>query len=268
MQITVLMEDTCGNPEYEFEHGLSLYIEAEEYKILADTGASEKTIANAGKLGIDLSKVDFAVLSHGHYDHSGGIPAFRRINKDAPIYMQRTALDDYYHGERYIGVDKAVGRLANIVLLEGNRDIDGSISIFTGMTGTRLRPKSNLGLCRRVEGRDIPDEFAHEQCLVIRGEKNVLVSGCAHNGILNVLDRYQELYGTMPDAVVSGFHMMKKTAYSEEEKEIILKTAGELKRSGAVYYTGHCTGQQAIDLMRPIMGDKLIQLHCGMRINL
>ena len=68
--------------------------------------------------------------------------------------------------------------------------------------------------------------------------------------------------------VISGFHMMKKTAYTEEEEEIIRKTAEELKRTGAVYYTGHCTGQQAIDLMKPVMGDRLIQIHCGMRIDL
>ncbi|MDE6387421.1 MAG: MBL fold metallo-hydrolase [Lachnospiraceae bacterium] len=268
MQITVLMEDTCTNPECEYEHGLSLYIEAEGYKILADTGASEKTIFNAGKLDVDLSKVDFAVLSHGHYDHSGGILAFRRINADAVIYMQRTALDDYYHGERYIGVDKQISQLPNIKLLAGNTEIDRNISIFTGITGKKFCPKSNLGLTRRVGGEDVQDDFAHEQCLVIRGDKTLLVSGCAHNGILNILDRYEGLYGGVPDVVISGFHMVKKTAYSEEEKEIILKTAEELRRSGAIYYTGHCTGQQAIDLMKPIMGDKLIQIQCGMRINL
>lgn len=268
MQITVLMEDTCENSECEYEHGLSLYIEAENHKILADMGASAKTISNAVKLDVDLPKVDFAVLSHGHYDHSGGILAFRRINPDAVIYMQRTALDDYYHGEWYIGVDKQISQLSNIALLSGNVEIDRNISIFTGITGRKFCPKSNLGLTRRVNGEDVQDEFVHEQCLVVREDKTLLISGCAHNGILNVLDRYEELYGGAPDVVVSGFHMMKKTAYSEEEKEIILKTAEELKRSGAVYYTGHCTGQQAIDLMKPIMGDKLIQIHCGMRIGL
>lgn len=268
MRVTVLMEDTCQNPACEYEHGLSLYIEAEGYKILADTGASEKTISNAAKLGVDLSEADFVVLSHGHYDHAGGIRAFREINEEAVIYMQRTALGEYYHGERYIGVDPAVSRLPNIALLTGDAQITGNISIFTGFTGHRFCPKSNLGLTRRVDGKDVQDEFAHEQCLVIHGEKKLLVSGCAHNGILNILDRYAERYGGMPDVVISGFHMMKKTAYTEEEEEIIWKTAEELNRSGAVYYTGHCTGQQAIDLMKPIMGDKLIQIHCGMSINL
>ncbi len=268
MQVTVLMEDTCGNPECKYEHGLSLYIEAEGYKILADAGASEQSLDNARILGIDLSKVDFAVLSHGHYDHSGGLPAFRRVNQDAVIYMQRSALDDYYHGERYIGIDKQIGRLPKIELLSGNRKIDKNISIFTGMTGHKFCPGSNLGLSRRVNGKDEQDEFAHEQCLVIHGDKKLLVSGCAHNGILNILERYEELYGGVPDVVISGFHMMKRSGYTAEEQEVILKTAEELDKSGAIFYTGHCTGQQAIDLMRPIMGEKLVQIHCGMKINL
>lgn len=267
MQITVLMEDTCQNPACEYEHGLSLYIEAKGYKILVDTGASDKTISNAAKLGVDLSETDFVVLSHGHYDHAGGIPGFRKINEKAVIYMQRTALDEYYHAERYIGVDPAIGRLPKIAFLTGDLEIAGDISILTGFIGNRFRPGSNLGLTRRVDGQDVQDDFAHEQCLVIHGEKKLLVSGCAHNGILNILDRYTSQYGGMPDVVISGFHMMKKTAYTQEEEETILKTAEELYRTGAVYYTGHCTGQQAIDLMKPVMGDRLIQIHCGMRID-
>ncbi len=268
MQITVLMEDTCGNPECEYEHGLSLYIETEDHRILADAGAGERTLANAEKLGVDLSKVDIAVLSHGHYDHSGGLCAFRKINGKAVLYMQQSALDAYYHGERYIGVDREVGKLAKVEFLSGNLEIDEHVSIFTGITGRRLRPRSNLGLSRRVDGKDIQDDFSHEQCLVIRGEKNVLVSGCAHNGILNILDKYEELYSVMPDVVISGFHMVKKGNYTEEEKEVVIQTAEELNRSGAVFYTGHCTGQQAIDLMKPIMGEKLIQMHCGMKVYL
>ena len=113
----------------------------------------------------------------------------------------------------------------------------------------------------------MPDSFAHEQCTVIteRG-KNVLVSGCAHNGILNILDRYCELYGGEPDAVISGFHMMKKTDYTESDIITIEKTAEELSRMNTVFYTGHCTGQVAFDIMKNIMGDKLNAIHSAQKI--
>lgn len=266
MRIVVLMEDTCGNPQCEYEHGLSIYVETLRHKILVDTGASEKTLENAGKLGIDLSAVDTVVLSHGHYDHSGGMLAFRQINRDAMIYMQQTALGDYYHGERYIGVDKRIAQLLNVKQLAGDVQIDEELSVFTGIRGRRFWPQSNLRLSMFKENRHVQDEFTHEQCLVIHGEKNLLISGCAHNGILNILDRYKEKYGDCPDAVISGFHMMKKADYTEAETEIIRQTAEELKEKDTVFYTGHCTGQKAIDLMRPVMGEKLVQIHCGMEV--
>lgn len=266
MYIAILMEDTCGSPQCEYEHGLSLYIETEHHRILMDTGASDKTWGNAQKLGVDLSMVDTVVLSHGHYDHSGGMMAFRKINGNAVIYMQETALLDYYHGERYIGVDKEIGKLPGVQMISGDRKIDGEISLFTGIQGRRFWPQSNLGLSMRVGGVDKQDEFAHEQCLVIHGNKKLLISGCAHNGILNILDRYREIYGGSPDIVISGFHMMKKGGYTDEEKETIRQTAMELKKKDTVFYTGHCTGQNAIGLMKPIMQDKLIQIHCGMEM--
>ena len=151
-------------------------------------------------------------------------------------------------------------------MISGDRKIDGEISLFTGIQGRRFWPQSNLGLSMRVGGVDKQDEFAHEQCLVIHGNKKLLISGCAHNGILNILDRYREIYGGSPDIVISGFHMMKKGGYTDEEKETIRQTAMELKKKDTVFYTGHCTGQNAIGLMKPIMQDKLIQIHCGMEM--
>ncbi len=263
MKVVILMEDTCGNPLCEYEHGLSVYVETAAHKILVDAGASAKTLANAEKLGVALSEVDTVILSHGHYDHSGGLPAFRSINRKAVIFMQQAALGDFYHGERYIGVDKGIADLPGIKLLNGDFRLDEEISVFAGIGGRRFWPESNLGLSEDVNGKRVQDEFRHEQGVVIQGKKNLLVSGCAHNGILNILDRYKEKYGGCPDAVVSGFHMMKKTDYSEQEAAVICRTAEELKKMKTVFYTGHCTGRKAIGLMQPIMGEQLVPIHCG-----
>jgi len=266
MRIVVLMEDTCGDPVCEYEHGLSVYVETGTHKILMDTGASDKTLTNALRLGIDLSQVDTVVLSHGHYDHSGGLNAFRKLNRKAPVYAQKSAFGDYYHGERYIGVDKEIMELPGIEMLEGGKEIDEELSVFTDITGRKYWPQSNIGLSERIGGQKLQDEFRHEQCLVIRGEKSLLLSGCAHNGILNILDSYQERYDGSPDIVISGFHMMKRTDYTEQEAEIIRLTAEELAQKDILFYTGHCTGQKAIEIMQPIMKEKLIPIHCGTEI--
>lgn len=288
MKIIILMENTEGNPTCEYEHGLSVYVETEHHKLLVDTGASEKTWKNAAALGVNLKEIDTVILSHGHYDHSGGIMTFVSENESAPIYMQETALDDYYHGERYIGIDKAIGDLPQIKLLKEDNELagivklDDEISIFSDVHGRRLWPAGNRALSKKVGNEQVQDEFDHEQCVVIRyknagisncensseadnqKETTILISGCAHNGILNILDRYFELYEDYPDMVISGFHMMKKTDYTLEEIKNIEDTARELAQLKTIFYSGHCTGQPAMDLMKPIMGDKLIQIHSGM----
>ena len=91
MIITVLSENLTSSDKLGSEHGLSLYIETETHKILFDTGASGLFAENAGKLGVDLAKVDLAVISHGHYDHGGGLKTFLGINNRAKIYLHQMA---------------------------------------------------------------------------------------------------------------------------------------------------------------------------------
>lgn len=267
MKIVVLMEDTGRDPAYRSEHGLSIYVETEKHRLLVDTGKTDAFLGNAKRQGIDLAKVDTVVLSHGHYDHGGGIMSFREINPHAVIYMQQSACGGYYHGERYIGIDKRIAGLANIRMLEGDWRIDRELFLFSGITGRKYFAQGNLSLRKREEGKEMPDSFAHEQCLAIMQEGgSLLISGCAHNGILNILDRYQELFSDAPKMVISGFHMMKKGEYSQEEQEAICATARELAGMDTVFYTGHCTGEQAYAWMEPLMGGKLKKIYSGMRI--
>lgn len=267
MKIVTLIENTKGAECPCFEHGLSFYIETEKHKLLADTGQTSGFMSNAETLGIDLGSVDTVVLSHGHYDHSGGIMPFAAINPSALIYMQRTAAGHFYHDERYIGIDRDIISLPQVRFLDGDHTIDDELSIFSGITGRRCWAKSNLALSVHKDGEALQDDFCHEQCLVITdGDRRVLISGCTHNGILNVLDRYKEIYGSMPDIAISGFHMMKKTEYTDEELDIIRETAHELSKTDTVFYTGHCTGERAFVIMKDIMGEQLQKLYSGKRI--
>lgn len=264
MKIVTLMENTKGSEDVAFEHGLSFYVETKKHRLLMDTGASDLTWENAKKLGIDLTQIDTVILSHGHYDHCGGLMGFASQNEKADIYIRNTAFLPFYHDERYIGIDPKIAQLKNVRMLAGNERIDEELSLFTQITGRRLWPNGNLLLSQKVDGKLVQDSFDHEQCLVVReGEKTVLISGCAHNGILNILDQFFAFYLCIPDVVISGFHMMKKTDYTKEEIENIQETARELKQLPSIFYTGHCTGQPAFDLMKEIMGDQLLQIHSG-----
>ena len=97
MKIVNLIEDTKGVNGCHHEHGLSFYIETENHKLLLDTGATDAFLDNAIVLGIDLKKVDTVIISHGHYDHTGGLLAFTAINPSAKIYIQKAACGEFYN---------------------------------------------------------------------------------------------------------------------------------------------------------------------------
>ena len=99
--------------------------------------------------------------------------------------------------------------------------------------------------------------------MVSDGGKKVLISGCAHNGILSIMDAYKEKYGSAPDAVISGFHLMKKTDYRENQLAEIRDIAKELTSYPTKFFTCHCTGVPAYEAMKDIMGDKLEYVHSG-----
>lgn len=270
MKITVITEDTEGLCPY-FEHGLCVYIGTEKHRMLVDTGASDLLIKNAEILGIDLKSVDSVFLSHGHYDHSGGIIPFAKINKNAKIYVHEKADLDYYNLrdgiEKYIGIDKSVMSLSQTKIISGTVEIDSEITVFDGSFGDIERPSGNKILKIKTENGYKDDVFDHEQYISVVSEgKKILVSGCAHNGITNILRRYETVFGCQPDIVISGFHMMKKTELDESDIELIKRTANELNTMNTVFYTGHCTGEPAFEIMKKIMGEKLKKIHSGEKI--
>ena len=167
MKIINLMEDTEGKCGLVSEHGLCIYVETKNNKILIDTGASEKTWYNAKKLGINLNDIDMIILSHGHYDHSGGIMSFIEINPNVKIYLQKSATYDYYNlkdgKEKYIGIDKRIKNLPESILLDSDFVINKEISIFSNVKERRKWPKSNLILKQKIDDEYIQDDFSHEQ---------------------------------------------------------------------------------------------------------
>lgn len=267
MKIINLIENIQGSQDVLFEHGLSFYIETKTHKLLVDCGQTDAFSQNAVALGVDLKEVDSVFLSHGHYDHSGGILPFAEINPKADIYMQKKAALPYYHKtddeERYIGIAPEISKLAQVKLVDGDRKIDEELFVFSNVKGRTLWPKGNLELKKKTEDAFVQDEFDHEQYLVAtEGSKRVLFSGCAHNGILNILGHYHDLYGNYPDAVVSGFHMKKKE-YTAEDDGLITETAKQLSEMPTQFYTGHCTGEYAFAIMKEIMGSQLTYVHSG-----
>ncbi len=276
MTITVLMENTPGNENCTALHGLSFFIESKKHKILFDSGPSDETLNNALKLNIDLKSVDTAILSHGHYDHSGGMMAFAGLNPQAKIYMQKSAGGENYafdgpdKGYRYIGIDKKILELDQVQLIKGDYNIDQELSLFTIEKRAFPVPATNKRIVRKsAHGESyIQDDFSHEHCLYIKGnspESSGLISGCAHNGILNIMEEFIRKFGkdSLPKTVISGFHLMKKSGYQESDFQEQRDIAKKLMNYPCKFYTCHCTGEEPFQNMKEIMGDQLQYIRTG-----
>lgn len=250
MKIVTLMENTSCREDLCFEHGLSLYLETGSHKILFDAGQTAAFADNAQTLGVDLGNVDFAVLSHGHYDHSGGLGKFLETNENAPVYVSQWAFEPHWESDgRYVGVDLSLQENGRIRYVAEKTTLAEGITLFRLETA----PMDTAGLLVEENGVRLPDDFRHEQYLLLEeAGKRILISGCSHKGILNIMEAFR------PDILIGGFHFMKIT---EEEK--LEAAAKKLLAYDTVYYTGHCTGQKQYDYLKTIMGEKLHYISTG-----
>ena len=256
MVITTLLENTSCREDLSCEHGLSLYIEACGKRILFDAGQSDLFARNAQALGIDLGEVDAAVLSHGHYDHGGGLPAFFEHNGHAPVYLRRDALGGQYNAkDAYIGLPEPVKDSGRLVFAADGEQIAPGLTLYGPARG--VHPIDSAGLTRLEEGEKTPDLFLHEQYLLIEeAGKRVLISGCSHRGIRNIARQFGA------DVLIGGFHFMKLDPMGAG-RAVLEEAARDLMALPTVYYTGHCTGQAAFDFLKERMGDRLNGISTG-----
>ena len=260
MKFWTLIENTSCDETLTAEHGLSLYLETCGKKILFDAGQTAAFWENAEKLGLDLAAVDLAVLSHGHYAHSGGLSRFLECNNHAPVYLSRYAFEGHYNAsDAYIGVDRALQNSDRLVLCGDELELAPGLTVFSCNDRECAVPLDHAGL--QMDGaRGLrPDDFRHEQYLLIEEEgKRILISGCSHKGILNIARWFR------PDVLIGGFHFMKM----DPEGPRLEEAARALLELPTVYYTGHCTGEAQFARLKTWMGDRLHAISAGTTVEL
>lgn len=264
IRVTVLLENTAGREDLCAAHGLSLYIETPRHKILFDAGPNDDFITNARALGVDLGAVDIAVLSHSHYDHCGGLRSFCLLNDHARVYLQKAAFGAYYSLDpgappRYIGLPLGLEEFRDRFCFSGEETvIDRELTLFSNPPRVFDTGAASATLAEKVGPDFRPDDFRHEQNLLVRaGGRSLLVAGCAHRGIVNILAGARQRLGGEPDVVFGGFHLFELPPDTPESDALIDATANALLPGETVYYTGHCTGSYAYNRLAAVLGERL-----------
>jgi len=269
MKFAFLIENKTDRDGIVAEHGLSIYIEAQGRKILFDTGASDLFIKNAEKMNVDLAAVEEVVISHGHYDHTGGVPAFCEINKIAPIYVHENAFYENFsldeNGERSMDsipwtehecaeIDPRIIRTSGVHWIDENIAISGTVPGIEGYEPTAT-------FYRILEdGSVIEDNMDHEQMLVIREPEGLYVfSGCSHRGVVPAIRYARDIFnGEKIAALVAGMHL-----YSADE-EMRNKVVDQIiEEEIDIVMPVHCTGINAICDLKNVLKDKCIVATAG-----
>lgn len=261
MRATVLIDNVPGEG-LAGEWGLSVWIERAGRRILLDAGSTGAFAENAERLGVDLASADFAVLSHAHYDHSGGFPEFFARNSRAALYVREGAGEDCFKrtedGTEYIGVERGMlARFAGRV-----RYVSGAHELCPGawlLPHEAPHPERADELLRLEGGEMRPDGFEHEQSLVVSdGRGLVIFSSCSHAGADVIIGEVSRAFpGERIYSFVGGLHLYRAPRAEIEALARAVKATG-IER----VVTGHCTGEAA-ELLRAELGDRLELFRSG-----
>ena len=272
-ELTVICDNHAKN-ELLSEHGLSFYILADGLTILFDTGSGETLLPNAMKLGIDLAKCSHLVLSHGHYDHSGGVAQVLAKNTYCSVIAHPFILSDRYsrHADRPVKrIGMPVNERAVLQQLDPVRlhcsPVASCISDYIGITG--FIPRTHVfedtgGPFYLDETGQFADLIPDDQALWINTPQGlVVILGCCHSGVSNTVEYIRQLNdGASVAGIIGGLHLLHASAERLEQTIIYLK-----KLKPQFIYAGYCTGDDVIVKLRQNLRDTAVgQFFAGMQI--
>lgn len=274
VSLTVVVENRAGHG-CTGAHGLAVWLEAGDAALLVDTGPEPGLLAaNAARLGLDLGRVEAVVLSHGHDDHSGGLPAVVAARRGRPltVALHPEALRPRYSrrsgSPRFIGMPQASLTALNmpgVSRLETLRPTGLVPGVWaTGPVPRLLSGAQERHLVRDPAGHD-PDPLDDDQAVVVDTIHGlVVICGCAHAGVANTLEHIAAVRPGAPiAALVGGFHL------GSSEPAAVGDLADALRAHAVARCAcGHCTGAAAERILGDRLGERLATITCGTAITI
>lgn len=267
MKVTVLVDNTDGK-ELKGEWGLSFYIEYGDKIVLLDTGLSGLFAQNAASLGLDLGRVDYAVLSHAHDDHANGMDTFFDQNDHAPFYVAPGCEENCYDKKKffykYAGIPKGILKRHEDRIARASEDmmIDDGIRLLAHTTPGLEKIGISEGMyLKKGMFKYVPDDFRHEQSLVFELPEGIVIfNSCSHAGADNIINEVRKVYpGERILAMIGGFHLYNKSP------EYVKDFAHRVKEAGTEQvYTGHCTGNEPMRILKEELGDMVHDFYTGL----
>lgn len=266
MRATVLV-DNLAQEKLQGEWGLCIHIDTGKNKILLDTGASSLFLENAKKLGISIEEVEYAALSHAHYDHADGMEVFFHENSNANFYLRDGSAENCYKKllffYKYIGLPKGILKAFEdrITYVNGNFSLCEGVSLIPHKTPDLQKIGKRSSMYVKKGKRKVPDDFSHEQSLVVETEQGLVIfNSCSHGGADHIIEEVKATYpGRKISALIGGFHLFDRP---EDEVRALAK---RIRETGIEQiYTGHCTGKAAYQVLKEELGDKVHLLKTGL----
>jgi len=263
--VTILMDNAAAD-NLQSEHGVSLWLEFGDKRVLFDTGQTDRILGNASVLGINLQSTDAIVLSHGHYDHTGGLNAVVEISLHSTLYLHPEAMQSKYSQRdktvRMIGMSDSV-KEAIRVLADNKRVVwtEMPTEIFPGLFVTGKIPRNNDfedsgGSFFTHQGCQETDELPDDQAIYFMTKQGlVILLGCAHAGVVNTMDYITNMTNQRNVyAIVGGMHLVNAS------RERLGGTIEVFRQYHVqLIIPLHCTGSNAIQYLQASLSKKIVQ---------
>lgn len=274
-RLTVVVDNTTSMTRLMGEYGLSLWLEHGGLNLLYDTGAGDALLPNLKRLGLDPAMLDAVVLSHGHYDHTGGLaPLLRARGKTTQVWCHRSVFAGHLHEHDDGQVDEIGPPLgdqaayedlgARFNFIEANHSPWPGITLLAAIERQTDFEGKAPGLVRRGEGGLEPDPFDDDLAVLVDAPGGpAVLTGCAHAGVINVLLAAEATAPGPINVLVGGTHL--GPAPPEQQAAAL----GEITAREELHViSGHCTGAPINALLARLLGERFIPLQAGMRFEL